>query len=355
MKRRNRNRDDGASETAGQTVAGSVAEGRDSAAAGVGMWSRRVIGGLLAVFLLAGAGAGLVAVTGPAAAQKTDVGALQDAQVRQEQAGGYAADFVGAWLSATEQNPDRLLGYLDESGVDISIENTVPVLYKDLAVVSTEQISGSRVLVTVSAAVAAEQPAPQQASTGQDEGKEDDEPKPESAASAAPAAEQSRAWTRQHYQVTVVRDGSGMAVAGLPTPVAAPEAATAGAGVYAHEVVTDAIRTEVQEMLAAYAAGQGDLARYTVPGVNLAPISPTPFESVSLVSLQAIAPVDGEAAAGTRLNLAATVELSGSGLAQPATYYLTLAYESGTWQMADLSATPVMETNTSSNDPGKRK
>jgi hypothetical protein len=98
------------------------------------------------------------------------------------------------------------------------------------------------------------------------------------------------------------------------------------------------------EFLVAYLAGAGEVDRYLAPGVRLSPVSPAPFQTVTVQQMLA---ADQEAAAesvpadGTRVRVMAEVEARDRAGRWPLAYELTLAARSGRWEVASLeSGTP---------------
>lgn len=164
--------------------------------------------------------------------------------------------------------------------------------------------------------------------------------------------EPASAWVRRYFEVPVVVGASEgrpeVAVQGLPAPVAAPEAMKAPKTGYSTTVsVTGAAGESVTAFLRAMVAGQGEIARYTSPGTEIAPVVPAPYVDVKVRRIDgtqdaADAPQDGESVHV----LAAVVLGRPDGQEIPAQYTLELVARAGRWEVAGLDqAVQLKETS----------
>lgn len=187
----------------------------------------------LLLFLVVGAGLAYGSAMRPQAApvvqQETGSGRDQSAEA-------FAANLVGAWLSATSDDSRTLEMYMPEMNESVEAEN--PVEYRDLTVVSAEETEQGPLSVIVSATVKTTE-------------KVDDE--------------EIEKWTPQYFQVAVTETDGRIAALNLPTPVQQPGPAEMPQLNYPAEVEDQEIQDTVQEFLSAYAAGDGDVTRFTSP------------------------------------------------------------------------------------------
>lgn len=238
----------------------------------------------------------------------------------------YAEGFVGAWLSASSTDHAALDTYLDASSVGM-LPSTGWV-YRDLGLAGTETPEGSTLTaVTVAANVK------------------------ETAVVDGKATE---SWPRRYFRAVVNSDG-GLSPVGLPSPVSGPVPATSVITLRYPETVSTSsdAATTVSSFITAYATGAGGLDRYTTPGSAIAPITPAPFSSASLRSLNAdktpsAAPKDGETLhvlVGVNFK---TAQNQGSA----STYAMTLNARAGRWEVSALNPTPDIEKT---NKPSSTK
>ncbi|WP_323186255.1 conjugal transfer protein [Streptomyces canus] len=151
----------------------------------------------------------------------------------------------------------------------------------------------------------------------------------------------------RYFAVPVVADSSGASftASGAPGAVAGPARAAGVQSPYTVTVPTDSeVCAAAGEFLAAYLAGAGEVDRYLAPGVRLSPVSPAPYQTVTV---QQILAADHEAAAesvpaeGTRVRVMAEVEARDSWGRWPLAYELTLKVRSGRWEVASLESGTV--------------
>ncbi|AWW41867.1 conjugal transfer protein [Streptomyces cadmiisoli] len=147
----------------------------------------------------------------------------------------------------------------------------------------------------------------------------------------------------RYYAVPVVVDGAGasFAVAGQPGVVAGPGRATTPKSPYAVTVPPgSALSSTVEEFLAAYLAGAGEVDRYLAPGVKPSLVSPVPYSGVTVRQVSA---VDESAAGrvpadGTRVRVRAEVEAADASGRWPLAYELSLAARAGRWEITATRA-----------------
>ncbi|WP_338117130.1 conjugal transfer protein [Streptomyces viridochromogenes] len=183
----------------------------------------------------------------------------------------------------------------------------------------------------------------------------DAQPEPESVVAVRSAQQSGKAWSVtlaaqyadgsvRYFAVPVVADsdGASFTVSGAPGVVAGPGRAEGVQSPYTVTVPTDSdVSSAAGEFLAAYLAGAGEIDRYLAPGVSLSPVSPAPYQTVTVQRLLA---VDQEAAAesvpqdGTRVRVMAEVEARDAAGRWPLAYELTLKSRSGRWEVAGMES-----------------
>ncbi|MDG9709746.1 conjugal transfer protein [Streptomyces sp. DH10] len=183
----------------------------------------------------------------------------------------------------------------------------------------------------------------------------DAQPEPESVVAVRSAQQTGKAWSVtlaaqyadgsvRYFAVPVVADsgGASFTVSGAPGVVAGPSRAEGARSPYTVTVPTDGdVSSAAGEFLAAYLAGAGEVDRYLAPGVSVSPVSPAPYQTVTV---QQVLAADQEAAAesvpqdGTRVRVMAEVEARNSAGRWPLAYELTLKARSGRWEVAGLES-----------------
>lgn len=261
----------------------------------------------------------------PAAAISTAQGGLT---VIQQQAGAYATGFVGAWLSATREEPGTLLDY--SSDILPTNLSEAAWAYRDLGVVSIEAVENSAVVNVVVAANIEEY------DMESDEGL--------------------TFWPRRYFSVAVQTATEGMSVLAMPTPVAAPERnATEVQLGYPRTVPSAApARATVEAFLAAYLAGSGDITRVITPGSDIAAVLPAPYQELAVTEVRSDRDPSADPGAGETVRVFATADVvSASGQRLTTTYALTLTARDGRWETTtvDLAPQERFPTGTSSVKP----
>lgn len=156
----------------------------------------------------------------------------------------------------------------------------------------------------------------------------------------------------QYFRVAVQSTGSG-AVTGytavsLPAQVAAPASVKPGDLGYPTSRgsgTSDPASDTAGSFLKAYLAGQGELDRYTSPGVRLSPVVPTPYALIKLTSVQddssdsADTKVPGD---GVRRQVLVAIDATDAdGNTFPLTYALGLTARAGRWEVSSLDEAPA--------------
>lgn len=233
--------------------------------------------------------------------------------IDQQRSGAYAVDYVSAWLAATSSEPGRLSDFVDVSA--LAGLGQTPSAARDLQVAAIDSVDVDVVRVLVTGLV--------------------DEPGADGEGITVPRA----------FEVVVsIDEGGSLAPVGLPAPVALPASAETPSTGYSEVVVTESGPAQaVRDFLNAYLAGAGDLTRYVTPGVTLAPITPAPYASVELVSIDAASTIPDSLADGDELEVLAQVRLvTADGEPTLATYTFTLTARADRWEVSALNPTPVL-------------
>ncbi|MGW3651666.1 conjugal transfer protein [Streptomyces sp. NPDC000878] len=181
------------------------------------------------------------------------------------------------------------------------------------------------------------------------------QPRPESVVAVRSAQRTGTSWSVtlatqyadgsvRYFAVPVVTDpgGASFTVTGAPSAVAGPARAAQEQSPYTMTVPNGGdLSSATGEFLAAYLAGAGEVGRYLAPGVKLSPISPAPYETVTVEQLLA---ADQQAAPeavpsdGTRVRVMAEVEAQDSTGRWPLAYELTFTARSGRWELSALES-----------------
>ena len=106
----------------------------------------------------------------------------------------------------------------------------------------------------------------------------------------------------------------------------------------------------VGQFLTAYIAGSGDVSRYLTPGVELTPLTPSPYTSVRLSEIRAAGsdqppatvPQDGTRTRVLALGTAVVTDQQTANVA----YALTLTARAGRWEISAIDPAPVQQPQT---------
>ncbi|HEX7197002.1 MAG TPA: conjugal transfer protein [Candidatus Limnocylindria bacterium] len=158
------------------------------------------------------------------------------------------------------------------------------------------------------------------------------------AADADEETQGSAASTRWLLEVGVLRSGGAVAVVGPPAVVSDPPSPEVDLrGTEETPQRDDPIATTAEAFLRSLLTGAGEVGRYMAPGSSVPPLTPAPFESVTVERIgivragRATSTIRVEASAIT----AAEVEVSLS-------YELTMAERDGRWEVQGLSGAPTL-------------
>lgn len=290
-----------------------------------------VVIALLAVWAFARSG------TSEVAAQPVE----QGMSTSQEQSGAFAANAVGAWLRATNQERTELDQYLP--GANITADEAMT--YRDLTVASLEESDNGVMTVIVSATV--EEPAPEDEDAGTNgAASSEDEPKRDS------EEEKETVWTPRWFQLGVTEQDGQLALTGAPAPVQAPAASSPGETAYTERVDNDDLNNSVDQFLNAYLADEGEVDRYTTPNSQIGSVTPAPYESVKVSGLQATEILgDSTPSDGTTAEVMATAALETESGTRGAQYVLTVNVREGRWEIEAIEPAPQMTTSSSTATP----
>ncbi|MFF3460529.1 conjugal transfer protein [Streptomyces sp. NPDC002730] len=256
---------------------------------------------------------------------------------------GFAELYVSAYVQAGKGSEASLQPYFPNIR-DLTLEATPGAQRAErLAAVRVKEVSPGYWSVTVAARISAGSAQASKAkgsTTGAPEG-----------AGAVDAREVLR-----YFQVPVTSagSGSGYVAAALPAEVASPNAGEAAPLDYGTPVpadIRDRAAAAVNEFLAAYLTGTGELDRYLSPGTDITQVSPAPYAQVKVTQLaerggdfRANAPVTEGARRELLVDAGAT---DSGGQVRPLTYALQLKARDGRWEIAALDAAPALSTTTS--------
>jgi hypothetical protein len=235
---------------------------------------------------------------------------------QQQSAGEYGAAFVAAWLGASREDVGTLATYINPAAVGQL--SATAWKYRDLAVVSIEKTDDSDLMSVIVAANV-----------------EEFDMESESGATI---------WPRRYFAVTVRVTDAGMSVVGLPAPVAAPAKEDSAVRLaYGQTVLaTSSARKTVEEFLAAYLAGSGDISRYVSPGSEISAIAPAPYMTISVTDVKSDVEPSDTPRTGSVVHVLATAEVSSaSDQRLTTTYALTLTARDGRWETTSVDLAPL--------------
>ncbi len=237
--------------------------------------------------------------------------------------GAFAIGYVGAWLSATQDDATALEAYSNTSAIQLS---KLPFQYRNIAVASTTDTGGDLLQVTVAADLKDETILP---------GDGDQ-------------------WPRRYFQVTVLTASDTLTAIGLPAPMAGPPTVTAAPQLDYSETIasTSAAGTTVSAFLGAYLTGQGATQPYTAPATEIPGIEPAPYSSVTVASIQvASSPADHPRDGDTLQVYAAVTAANAAGQQATSNYVLNLRARADRWEVAAVGVKPALATTDSPPTP----
>lgn len=263
---------------------------------------------------------GLMLLSGPAAIVYTivkpeaTVGPVQTEQTPglseiEQRAGGAGADFVAAWLAATNDDHaefDRLTAQRPTAFPRTATDA------RDLRLISVSPASGSpdQLLVLVSASI-----------------KLTDE-----------------SWVRSYYSVPMLITEGQISPVTLPSQVAVPAPTEKPREArYATRVVGPVTDT-ITGFFEAYLTGAGEIDRLLTPGSSIVAVMPAPFTEVQVGSVQATAEISAEPEDGETADLLATISAKNSAdeIGITSTYSLAVTARAGRWEITALNSFPVL-------------
>ncbi|MDO5053011.1 MAG: conjugal transfer protein [Pseudoclavibacter sp.] len=262
------------------------------------------------------------ALTVPAPAPETVQAEPPQARLSpaQQAAGAHALGFVGAWLTATRDDPAGLEAYLGP----VQVQSAQPQRYRDLAVASVEpDRSGATVSVVVTALLL-EAAGPGEEAPGQGEAEQ----------------EASGAWRSRYFQVAVAVADPGLRVLGMPAQIAAPPVAEDPAPPSRELGDAPELAQAVQLFLSAYLSGSEELERFTSPDSGIRAIRPGPYAAASLRGLSAASGQDPERASEVRV-LALIDAQAANGRVDAMSYWLRLRVRDQRWEVVSIDPGPV--------------
>jgi len=147
-----------------------------------------------------------------------------------------------------------------------------------------------------------------------------------------------------YVEIGVVKDDHGALVAvGEPALVPAPaepaeDPRPAGGGLGVPSGNDEEMASTVEGFLSALVAGDGDVSRYVAPGVEIAPVTPAPFQEIALQRWSVTELSDTE----VRIRLTARGTSAG-GVPRTVSYELGLKQRAGRWEVRSLSGAPTLD------------
>ena len=229
---------------------------------------------------------------------------------------GFAELFVAAFLGAGEDSPESLAHFLDDPPLDGTADGSW--FATRTASLGARQIGPGYFAVTVAAEVVA----------------------------ADEESDESTVWVpvgTLFYSVGVAESETGWAVTGLPTLIAAPTRAVRPELLVGRLDGLDGapgLEEMVSRFLAAYLAGDGELARYIAPASRIVRVQPPPFVNVEVLKAGFIDAPDGSQ------QVAMVVRATdAAGRVQVLEYALTVEQRDGRWEVSELLPAPTLASH----------
>lgn len=246
----------------------------------------------------------------------------QEATTADQNAGSVAQGFVGSWLSATRTNDAGLSAYADLSTISLP---ELPFDYRNLVVASVGSKADSGLIqVQVAAEV-----------------KESHLDKDKKEVST---------WPQRYFQVGVAVEGSTVSPVGMPRAIASPVTASSKPSGFSKNVpATDPLAKSISSFLQAYAAGDGDITRYTAPSADIETITPVPYAAIKALEFKADTEPEPIPADGSTIRTLTRVYLvTASGQQVAADYTLVLQARAGRWEVSEIN--PDITTKPTTNE-----
>jgi hypothetical protein len=274
-------------------------------AARVGLWA------------LVGLGAfgGLVGLMRPAAQPATRTASASESANVPPEMSGFAELAVTTWLEASDDEDDAAIDALFAVNPSTAAGDSGRRRVGDTHTVGARHVDDDYWAVTVAAAVE--------------------------------ELDGNRRWRSAgtwYVEIGVVADEHDALVAvGEPALVPAPAEPSdgprpAGGGLGVPSGDDEEMATTVEGFLAALVAGDGDVSRYLAPDVEIAPVTPAPFEQIALQRWSITELSDTE----VRLRLVAR-GTSAVGVPRTVSYELRLKERAGRWEVLSLSGAPTLD------------
>jgi hypothetical protein len=151
----------------------------------------------------------------------------------------------------------------------------------------------------------------------------------------------------RYYAVPVATDrtGASFTVTGAPGVVAGPARMEVPASPYRVSVPEGDLSSAVEQFLAAYLTGAGEVDRYLAPGVKLLPVTPAPYRAVTVQQISAVEETAATVtvpADGTQARVLAQVEARNGDGRWPLAYEFTLTARSGRWEITVIGTGTAM-------------
>lgn len=245
---------------------------------------------------------------------------------QEQQAGAFALNAMGSWFTATKDQRAGLDAYLPETAVtaDKSTE------YRDLVVASIEETAPNTVNVVITAQVK-ETPA-------KDEDNKDDK-------------KESEQWIPRWYQVSVTGINSQMTLTGPPAPIGAPAKTQGVTTVFSEPSKNAALDDMVGQFLNAYAADQGQVERYISPDSQITPITPAPYESLTVTTITHRGDIGEDMPQnGTETQIRVRAEAKEATGARGTQYLLTVKVRDGRWEVVSIDTAPKSQPTTETTE-----
>ena len=290
---------------------------------GAALTTRAIWAGLVACLVAGPAGLALAAANLATTPTPTVAAApAAERSAARTAAGAMGEHVVATWLGATREAPGQLNALVPAA--EATSLPTAPTPAFDYAVASVSEQRGI-FSVTVAATV------------------------------AGPNGQA----VRSYYAVPLsVAEGDPMtlSVLALPAAVTAPTLARAPALAYTVNIdPSSALSTTVAQFLAAYAAGAGDVTRYTAPGSAITAITPAPYTGLDVGQVRATpsatgagaTPGDGQVAHV----IASATAMRSPEQSSPLSYALSLKARAGRWEVASIDPAPRLRSQATDPAP----
>lgn len=164
------------------------------------------------------------------------------------------------------------------------------------------------------------------------------------AVTVAATVDDTRMVSRRFFTIPVKVSGQTVVAVSLPREVPGPQLAAAAPELdYGVALASSsALFSTAGEFLAAYIAGQGDVARFISPGADIRAVAPAPFTAVEIKDIAAHSEVPGTPRDGVQLDILVTAAAHVGPQQVSVQYPLTLTVRAGRWEVAAIRDVPLM-------------